>query len=251
MMADTEQKDRKEFHRRRFLKMLTISVAIHLFLLISIVASIQIFPREKMVHSDYSVNLTVLPQQLQKNIPDFRPPPPKEALPKKPDKPIEKPKEAVPVPMKNLNPTPQPKPESKAEEIEITAESPPEEQTDSEESFSMGKSTTGINRSGAMTLDTANFPFTYYLVIVRDKIARNWFPPFSLVPVGDSKTIIVFFRISSNGTVFDAKIEGPSGLELLDQSALRAVLVSNPFPPLPFGFTEKDLGIHFRFICYR
>jgi hypothetical protein len=36
-------------------------------------------------------------------------------------------------------------------------------------------------------------------------------------------------------------------MEFFDHSALRAVMVSDPLPPLPLGFTGEDLGVHFGF----
>ena len=38
-----------------------------------------------------------------------------------------------------------------------------------------------------------------------------------------------------------------SGYEFFDRSALRAILISDPLPPLPVGYTGSDLGVHFGF----
>ena len=38
-----------------------------------------------------------------------------------------------------------------------------------------------------------------------------------------------------------------SGFEFFDSSALRAVMLSDPMPPLPFGYNGDDLGVHFGF----
>jgi len=99
--------------------------------------------------------------------------------------------------------------------------------------------------SSELQLDVENFEFTYYLVAVRNKVSLNWNPPAGLsAPAGAIRTVM-FFRIQRNGRITDLKIETPSGVAFFDQSALRAVSRSEPFPPLPRGFADSSLGVHF------
>ena len=93
----------------------------------------------------------------------------------------------------------------------------------------------------------ANFPYTYYLNIITDRVSTNWFT--SLVDPGISGNFqtIIYFRIEKNGQITDVKVEQSSGVTPLDLSAIRAVKSSAPFPPLPREYDEAYLGIHLIF----
>lgn len=89
----------------------------------------------------------------------------------------------------------------------------------------------------------SNFPYTYYLQAVTDRISANWFT--SLVDPGvrgDFQTV-VYFKIQRSGQTTDISIKESSGVESLDLSALRAVQRSTPFPPLPTDYDQDYLGI--------
>jgi protein TonB len=101
--------------------------------------------------------------------------------------------------------------------------------------------------SGQLSLDQSDFEFTYYLVLVRNRIAQNWTPPAGLVTAGQPVRAVVYFRITRGGEIAEARLESTSSAEFFDRSALRAVMISNPLPPLPLGFTGADLGVHFGF----
>ena len=92
----------------------------------------------------------------------------------------------------------------------------------------------------------SNFEFAYYLQLVRDRIAANWSPPTGLVSGGTVRSVI-YFRISRSGGVSAVRLENGSGQEYFDRAAVRAVMVSDPMPPLPLGFGGGDLGVHFGF----
>lgn len=100
---------------------------------------------------------------------------------------------------------------------------------------------------GAVSVDQANFEFTYYLLLVRNRVAQAWSPPAGLVTRGKQVQAVVYFRIGRNGSVSAVRLEQPSGFEFFDRSAVRAVTISNPLPPLPLGFSASDLGVHFGF----
>ena len=93
----------------------------------------------------------------------------------------------------------------------------------------------------------SNFPFTYYLQNLINRVSGNWFT--SLVDPGitGSFQTIVYFRIHKNGQVSDLKIMESSGIRSLDMSALRAIQNSAPFPPLPRAYEDEYLGINLIF----
>ena len=93
----------------------------------------------------------------------------------------------------------------------------------------------------------ANFPYTYYLNIITDRVSSNWFSSLVDPGVSGSFQTIVYFRIEKSGQVADVKIEQSSGLTPLDLSAVRAVKASAPFPPLPREYEDDYLGIHLIF----
>jgi TonB family protein len=101
--------------------------------------------------------------------------------------------------------------------------------------------------SSQLQLDIENFEFSYYLVAVRNKVSSNWSPPAGIATQTTRARAVVYFRILKNGRIADLKTETASGIVLFDQSALRAILRSEPFPPLPGGFPGGSLGVHFGF----
>ncbi len=100
--------------------------------------------------------------------------------------------------------------------------------------------------SGAVGVDQRDFEFTYYLMLIRNKVAQNWAPPAG-VASGRPVRAVVYFHVGRAGAVSDVRLESGSGVEFFDRSALRAVALSDPLPPLPLGFPGSDLGVHFGF----
>ena len=100
--------------------------------------------------------------------------------------------------------------------------------------------------SGAVAVDSRDFEFTYYLMLIRAKVAQGWAPPAGLA-AGRPVRAVVYFRVARNGGVSAVRLESGSGFDFFDRAALRAVTLSDPLPPLPLGFPGSDLGIHFGF----
>ncbi|OGR89424.1 MAG: hypothetical protein A2992_03370 [Elusimicrobia bacterium RIFCSPLOWO2_01_FULL_59_12] len=89
------------------------------------------------------------------------------------------------------------------------------------------------------------FPYPWYLKTLADRLNDKWRPPRDF----QSDTVCqVAFVIHRDGGVTDTLIEKPSGDSLFDQLAQRAVLYSNPLPPLPAGFPEETLRVHMKFV---
>jgi len=101
--------------------------------------------------------------------------------------------------------------------------------------------------SGDVSVDATDFEFTYYLIQVRSMVGRNWGAPAGLVTRGEPVRCTVYFKIDRLGRVTDVRLEDASGVQFFDQSALRAVNVSSPLPPLPAGYGGSNLGVHFGF----
>ena len=93
----------------------------------------------------------------------------------------------------------------------------------------------GKQESVAVASTTGEFRFPPYLLIVRDKVERNWNPP----PGAKGVKVKVAFRVLRSGRVGEAKLQESSGNFYFDQAAMRAILASSPFPPLPEGFFKE------------
>ncbi len=102
----------------------------------------------------------------------------------------------------------------------------------------------GAGMSGQVSVDDANFEFAYYLQMVRAQIARNWTPPAGSSPGARAE---VYFRVNRAGEITGLMLESSSGGEYFDQTALRAVVITQQLPPLPLGYAGAALGIHFGF----
>ncbi len=99
--------------------------------------------------------------------------------------------------------------------------------------------------TGDINLDASDFPFGYYLVSIRRKIASNW----NVINAsgGEAAHCRVYFKINRRGGIISPTIETSSGYFLFDQAAVRAVLQAVPLPPLPGEYQEDYLGVHFSF----
>lgn len=101
--------------------------------------------------------------------------------------------------------------------------------------------------SAGVAVDAANFEFTYYLIALRNRIGQNWSAPAGLAAAGEPVRAVIYFRIERDGTVSDVRVEESSSRSFFDQSAVRAVRISAPLPPLPLAFDGEQLGVHFGF----
>ncbi len=100
----------------------------------------------------------------------------------------------------------------------------------------------GSNIPGAIP-----FPAPDYLQVIQTQITNNWNPPRGILGQKSTLTLMVLFSISRKGKIEKIQIEDSSGSVLLDDSALRAVQLCNPFPPIPSVVKEDLLQVHFQF----
>jgi TonB family protein len=94
---------------------------------------------------------------------------------------------------------------------------------------------------GGLELEGEEFPFPYYLELFVNKIRSNW-----KNPIQGTETMIsaqVYFKISRTGRITGVALKKGSGNFIYDQAAVRAVLASNPLPPLPEGYSGESLGV--------
>ncbi len=82
-----------------------------------------------------------------------------------------------------------------------------------------------------------------YMIALERKIKSNWTPPKSDI----SKRVVVVFEITKDGKLLSPKITKSSGNEIADRAALDAIIISEPFEPLPSEFKGESVPIEFTF----
>ncbi|HYP04905.1 MAG TPA: TonB family protein [Bryobacteraceae bacterium] len=87
--------------------------------------------------------------------------------------------------------------------------------------------------------------FGYYEQLIRDKVARNWRS--QDLDSSVRNPVIVTFDILRGGVVQNVRVTRSSGNFAADQSAQRAIVMSNPFPPLPAQYERDSATIEFVF----
>jgi TonB family protein len=99
--------------------------------------------------------------------------------------------------------------------------------------------------TASLSLEVTDFPFTWYLREVQQRVSAKWVPPAREAEPGNR--VVVLFEIGRDGRISDPKIERSSGNFLYDQAARRAVIEASPFRELPQEFPAHSLRVHFGF----
>jgi TonB family protein len=113
-------------------------------------------------------------------------------------------------------------------------------------SFSSGMNGNSLG-SGFGGMQGKPFPDPLYLQRIQERITQNWNPPEGVIGRNKQMNLLVFFAINRQGKVSNVMIEEPSGSTVLDQSAIRAVQLSDPLLPIPPVIKDEILKVHFRF----
>jgi periplasmic protein TonB len=87
--------------------------------------------------------------------------------------------------------------------------------------------------------------FGWYEQLLRETVARNWRS--QELDARITNRVAVTFEILRNGTIRNVRITQPSGNFSMDQTAQRAVLMSNPLPALPREFERDTATVEFWF----
>ncbi len=88
--------------------------------------------------------------------------------------------------------------------------------------------------TGEGTLDS------WYVRQVEQRIGGNWLKT-SLGQLDRPVASIVSFVVSPDGSIGEVRLEKASGITAVDLAAQRAVMASNPLPPLPYELRNKRL----------
>lgn len=87
--------------------------------------------------------------------------------------------------------------------------------------------------------------FGWYEQLLRERVAKNWRS--QELESRIRNRVAVMFEIQRDGSIRNVRVSTSSGNFSLDQSAQRAILLSNPLPPLPREFERDSATIEFWF----
>ena len=129
---------------------------------------------------------------------------------------------------------------------EVVKSQSTEKKEPAKEQLKTSKATENVGTS-QIKIDAKDFPFVYYLNLIRYRIQENWQPPFQAVEQKEKLSAIIGFRILRTGKIVDVKLENSSGRFLFDQATQRAVYSTAKLPPLPDEFIGEYLTVHLEF----
>jgi len=111
-----------------------------------------------------------------------------------------------------------------------------------------GQFSTGAGEAGIGFGDAA-FGERYgtYVNTITRIISGNWLKSMVDSRVPRAPRVYLTFTISRTGKISSLEVQQSSGIPTLDRSAQRAVLASDPLPPLPSDYRGSDVNVRFYF----
>lgn len=85
-----------------------------------------------------------------------------------------------------------------------------------------------------------------YVRLVEQRVGSNWLRT-SLGELGRPVQSIITFEVARNGRIRNIRLEKTSGIRSVDLAAERAVLASDPLPPLPLEFRGSQVRFRAEF----
>jgi periplasmic protein TonB len=93
--------------------------------------------------------------------------------------------------------------------------------------------------------------YSWYVEAVRRRISENWLVSTVDSGVREAPRVTVSFQILRDGRITNIQVQQSSGNASVDNSARRAVLGSNPLPPLPSDYSGSTVNVEFWFDFHR
>jgi len=114
-----------------------------------------------------------------------------------------------------------------------------------------GGGLTGGGRGGVegepIPLDTPEPKYQDYFNKIRERIKANWVYPRQAGERGIEGELLIEFHIAKDGRVAYIELRHSSGTAILDDAALTAVKLAQPFPPVPDEIAKQTLAINGQF----
>jgi protein TonB len=168
-----------------------------------------------------------------------KPQPKKQARPPEPD--------AVPLKSKTAKAKPAPQPSSQQRYSSVPNPKPNQVYSSTGQALTsqMFTQAPGGGGIGSGTGSPFGNRFGWYEQLLRERVARNWRS--QDLDARIQNKVAVTFEIVRDGSLRNIRISQSSGNFALDQSAQRAILMSNPLPALPREFERDSAMIEFWF----
>jgi TonB family protein len=93
-------------------------------------------------------------------------------------------------------------------------------------------------------LDTPEPKFQDYFNQIRERIKSKWIYPYEASSRGIEGELQIEFGIAKSGELQFIEKRASSGIELLDDYAMRAVQLASPFPPVPDALSKGGIPIN-------
>jgi TonB family protein len=93
--------------------------------------------------------------------------------------------------------------------------------------------------------------YAWYVAAMRNRVSANWLMTAVSPSILTAPRTYLTFEIMRDGTVSSVQITQSSGIAEVDRSALRAILASNPLPPLPSDYRGGSVNVQFYFDFHR
>jgi TonB family protein len=98
-----------------------------------------------------------------------------------------------------------------------------------------------------ISLDTRDKRYSSYAKVIKSVLMRHWeYPSEARENLIEGK-LVILFTLMRSGQLQDLEILVPSGYDILDREAQRAVRSAAPFPPFPASVTVARLHVKARF----
>ena len=104
---------------------------------------------------------------------------------------------------------------------------------------------------GGLNLGAFGDRYGWYVGAVRSRISSNWLLSMISPNITSAPRVFITFDIARNGGVDNVRITQSSEIPEVDRSALRAVLASNPFGPLPADYPSGKVSVEIYFDLQR
>ena len=97
-------------------------------------------------------------------------------------------------------------------------------------------------------LDTPDPKYQDYFKILRERIQSKWTYPREAGDRGIGGSLLIEFHIAKDGRLAYLEVRHSSGVEILDEYAVNAIKLAQPFPPVPDSLAKQVLPINGNFV---
>jgi periplasmic protein TonB len=97
-------------------------------------------------------------------------------------------------------------------------------------------------------LDTPDPKYQDYFRILRERIQAKWSYPREAGDRGIGGALLIEFHIGKDGRLAYLEVRRSSGVEILDEYAVNAIKLAQPFPPVPDNLAKTVLAINGNFV---